>query len=244
MGDPTLPKQFLPLQGIPILGHTLTRFDHIDAIDQIILVTRQQDTARCRQLLTTCRIRKATTLVPGGQVRQESVFHGLQHLPPDADIVLIHDAVRIFITSDLMTALIQATRTYGASIAAVPVQDTIKHVEPRPPGHPHEPPDPRLFVKTTLDRTVLWHVQTPQAFRASLIRTVHHQARESGLVATDDAMLAEHFGHPVAIVPSSYRNIKITTPTDLLIAQAFLRDEAHHAARHDIPSPDPQRRNT
>jgi 2-C-methyl-D-erythritol 4-phosphate cytidylyltransferase len=125
----------------------------------------------------------------------------------------------MFVTDEILTLSIQYARNCGASVSAVPVKDTVKKVAPRQ----HE-----FFVEATLDRETLWQVQTPQAFNYARICEVHEQARAQGFYGTDDAMLMEHFGHPVQIVPGSYRNIKITTPDDLLIAEAFLRDEETH----------------
>ena len=219
MGTQPVPKQFLEIAGVPILGHTLQKFEHSPAITQILLVTRPEDRVACERLIKASGAQKITALVEGGKERQDSVFNGLLHLNPETEIVLIHDAVRMFVTKEIITASIRDARKYGASVTAVPVKDTIKHVAPRTSEMDAG------FVVKTLNRTELWQVQTPQTFQYDLICAIHQKARQLGFYGTDDAMLAEHFGHPVKIVYGSYRNIKITTPDDLLIAKAFLRDE-------------------
>lgn len=212
----SLPKQFLEIGGCPILAHTLKRFDDFAGIDRIVLVTRAQDRARCEQILTDISAQKVMDIVEGGKERQESVLNGLLCLPPHTEIVLIHDAVRMFVTGKMLATSIRYARECGASITAVPAKDTIKQVTAKNDEH---------FVAATLDRSVLWQVQTPQTFQYPLILSTHQQARTLGICATDDATLVEQFGHPVKIMYGSYRNIKITTPDDLLIAEAFLQNE-------------------
>jgi 2-C-methyl-D-erythritol 4-phosphate cytidylyltransferase len=233
MGNQPVPKQFLKVAGVPILSHTLRRFEDCPAIDHIILVVRGEDRRTCKQLISGISAEKVEAIVAGGKERQDSVFNGLLRVNQQTDVVLIHDAVRIFITEEIITTSIQYARKYGASVTAVPAKDTIKKV----PAHTSAPhmhdestrDDEHLFVSETLDRKELWHVQTPQTFQYKLILSVYKKAREVGIQGTDDAMLAEHFGHPVKIVYGSYRNIKITTPDDLLIAEAFLRDKKSNA---------------
>jgi 2-C-methyl-D-erythritol 4-phosphate cytidylyltransferase len=231
MGTQTVPKQFLCVCGVPILGHTLKKFSDSAPVDQIILVVRDEDRVLCENIIKENGIKKIAAIVKGGKERQDSVFHGLQHAHPHTDVVLIHDAVRMFVTEKIITRSIRDARQYGASVTAVPVKDTIKQVGTIPIER-SEPKvqrilahDGDLFVVKTLERNALWQVQTPQAFQYHLIYAFHQKALELGIHGTDDAMLAEHFRHPVKIVPGSYRNIKITTPDDLLIAQAFLQDE-------------------
>lgn len=216
MGVQSTPKQFLEIGGHPILAHTLKKFGDFPGIDRIVLVIRDQDRAQCEQILTEIGAQKVVSLVQGGKERQESVLNGLLCLPQHTEIVLIHDAVRMFVTEEILATSIRYARECGASITAVPAKDTIKQVTAKNGEH---------FVAATLDRSLLWHVQTPQTFQYPLILSTHQQARTLGLSATDDAMLVEQFGHPVKIVHGAYRNIKITTPDDLLVAEAFLRDE-------------------
>ena len=231
MGEQTIPKQFLCVEGRPILGHTLRKFETCNAIDQIVLVIRRRDRSTCERIISECGAKKVTGIVEGGKERQDSVFQGLLHVQPQTDVVLIHDAVRMFVTEQIIVESIRAARQYGASVVAVPVKDTIKQVGirtvERSDQHIREtlPDNEALFVVKTLDRKTLWQVQTPQTFQYQRILEIYQKAQELGIYGTDDAMLAEYFGYMVKIVRGTYRNIKITTPDDLLIAQAFLQDE-------------------
>jgi 2-C-methyl-D-erythritol 4-phosphate cytidylyltransferase len=232
MGEKSLPKQFLKIGGESILAHTLKTFDSFRAVDQIVLVARREDQPLCEQILVACGVKKVAEIVEGGKERQDSVLQGLQQVSPDTEIVLIHDAVRMFVTEKMVIESIWAAKQYGASIVAVPAKDTIKQVGTYSVGR-SEPENQEcaddqngLFVVKTLDRNTLWQVQTPQTFQYQLLLNIYQQAKELGIYGTDDAMLAEHFGYPVKIVEGSYRNIKITTPDDLVIAQAFLQDSS------------------
>jgi 2-C-methyl-D-erythritol 4-phosphate cytidylyltransferase len=228
MGTHSVPKQFLKIGGVPILAHTLKKFEDFSRIDQILLVTRRDDQGACENLIKEIGAQKIVALVEGGKERQDSVFNGLLHLNQETEIVLIHDAVRMFVSEPILAESIRSARKYGASVTAVPVKDTIKKVTTHPAEsqeHDEFACDDGLFVLETLNRQELWQIQTPQTFQYDLIFAIHQKAREIGFYGTDDAMLVEHFGHPVKIVSGSYRNIKITTPDDLLIAEAFVRDE-------------------
>lgn len=217
MGAHAVAKQFLEIEGIPILGHTLQKFERFADVDDIVLVTRLTDQPLCEQIIADCQVRKVVAIAEGGKERQDSVWNGLCCADPQTEIVLIHDAVRMFVTDDMLTASIQAARECGASVVAVPAKDTIKKAVTHGAA---------VFVETTLDRSTLWQVQTPQTFQYPLILALHQKARNLGVYGTDDAMLAEHFGHSVRIVPGSDRNIKITTPDDLIIARAFVYAES------------------
>jgi 2-C-methyl-D-erythritol 4-phosphate cytidylyltransferase len=142
------------------------------------------------------------TVVEGGPTRHESVWRALQAVPGDAAIVLVHDAVRPFIDRALIDAVVAGALEAGAAICALPVAETVKRVRDG-------------LVETTVDRGGLWAVQTPQAFRAPLLREAHEKARRDGFVGTDDAMLVERLGHAVRVVAGRPGNVKITTPADL-----------------------------
>jgi 2-C-methyl-D-erythritol 4-phosphate cytidylyltransferase len=230
MGTQPVPKQFLEIGGVPILARTLKKFEDFPGIDQIILVARREDRVACEHLLKARGAQKTAAIVEGGKERQDSGFNGLLHVNPQTEIVLIHDAARMFVTAQILADSIRYARKYGASVVAVPVKDTIKKATTW--ASAFQEPDEvdradGMFVRETIDRKDLWQIQTPQTFQYNLIFAIHQKARKLGFYGTDDAMLAEHFGHPVKIVYGSYRNIKITTPDDLLIAEAFLRDEAN-----------------
>jgi len=195
------PKQFLALGGGPILAATVAHFARHPAVVAIVVAAPAAHVARARRALRGLGRRGAVTVVAGGQTRQESVWRALQ-AAPDTDMVVVHDAVRPFITRGLIDAVVGAARGAGAAICALPVSDTVKRVR----GDE---------VEATVDRTGLWTVQTPQAFRGALLREAHEKAQRDGVIGTDDAALVERLGHPVKVVPGLARNLKITTPEDL-----------------------------
>ncbi len=200
-------KQFLDLQGIPILAHTLQRFEQHPAID-VIAIAGSSTVELITEIVRTIRASKVIWIGTGGPRRQDSVWNALQALGDAAlQIVLIHDAVRPFVAPTLIDAVIDATVTYGAAIPVIPPNDTIKE---GPGGG---------FVKITPDRSKLWMVQTPQGFRYDLIIDAYRQAEQDQFTGTDDASLVEHFGVPVKMVQGSRDNFKITTGEDLEIAR-------------------------
>jgi 2-C-methyl-D-erythritol 4-phosphate cytidylyltransferase len=198
------PKQFLRLGGATILATTLRHFTSHPAVAAVVVAAPAAHVARTRALL---RSRRAVEVVAGGATRQESVWCALQAAPASAEIVVVHDAVRPFITRALLDAVVAAAAAGGAAICALPIAETVKRVRDG-------------VVEATLDRAGLWAVQTPQAFRAPLLREAHEKARRDGVVGTDDAMLVERLGQPVRVVPGLAGNVKITTPEDLRRARA------------------------
>lgn len=203
-------KQFLPLRGKPVLALTVELFERIKEIEEIVLVVGEQDCSRCEAYAQTYGWRKVRRIMAGGAERQDSVYRGLQGLSPGVDWVLIHDGVRPFVTPEKIKSCREAALTYGAAVLAVQTKDTIKLV------------DDTGRIVSTPDRRSLWAVQTPQAFRLSLIREAHERARAAQFTGTDDATLVERMGHPVQIVEGDYRNIKLTTQEDLLWATWLL----------------------
>ncbi len=204
------PKQFLSLGGAPILAATLKHFVTHPAIGEVVIAAPPAHLERTRRLIRMFSRRISVAVVPGGSARQESVGLALAAVSPDCDIVVVHDAVRPFITRALIDAVIQAANVGGAAICALPITETVKRVV-----------DGK--VETTIDRTGLWAVQTPQAFRVALLREAHEKAQRDGFVGTDDSMLVERLGHPVKIVRGIEANVKITTPEDLRRARSFTR---------------------
>ena len=195
------PKQFLRLGGAAILTRTLAHFLRHRGVRAIVVAAPAEHLERTRRLVGRSG-RPPVTVVAGGATRQESVWQALRAAPDDVDLVLVHDAVRPFIDRRLIDSVVAAAVAEGAAICALPIAETVKRVR----GH---------LVETTLDRAGLWAVQTPQAFRAALLREAHDKARREGVVATDDAMLVEWLGLPVRVVPGLAGNVKITTPADL-----------------------------
>ena len=204
-------KQYLQLGDRPLLAHTLAVFERHPAIDRVVVVVPAAEIDYCqRTVVAACGYTKVTAVVAGGAERQDSVRLGLDACGAhDDDLVLIHDGARPFLNAAQIDAVLAAAMDTGAALLGVPVKDTIKQVAA---GR----------VVCTPERGSLWQAQTPQAFRLGLIRTAHHQALRDDFRGTDDATLVERLGQPVAMVTGSYRNLKITTPEDLVLAQALL----------------------
>lgn len=200
------PKQFIQLDGKPILYHSVSVFHQIKEITEMIVVTSAEDIPRTQKILAEFPNVK---VVAGGSERQESVFRGLDALA-HVDYVLIHDAARPFVSTDLIEMLMEQVVLKGAVIPAVPVKDTIKIVD-----HQRE-------VVSTPPRESLWAVQTPQAFRLSNVLAAHQQANKENFLGTDDAMLMEWLGEKVFVVQGEYTNIKLTTPEDLHLGKTIL----------------------
>jgi 2-C-methyl-D-erythritol 4-phosphate cytidylyltransferase len=202
------PKQFLALGREPILAATLRHFRRHPRVAAIVVAAPEAHVERARRILRGGGA--PLTVVAGGPTRQESVWRALQAAPPSAAVVLVHDAVRPFVTRALIDTLIAAAERDGAAVCGLPIADTVKRVR-------------EGIVEGTIDREGLWAVQTPQAFRAAVLREAHDKARRDGFVGTDEAMLVERLGHPVRVVPGLADNVKITTPEDLRRARRRLR---------------------
>ena len=206
-----IPKQFLQLGGVPLLIHALRVFEASKTIAEIIVVVPRDAVAYCQQeLLPPFSFSKISTVIAGGVRRQDSVWNGLQAVDKRTNVVVVHDAVRPFVTGAMVEQVVARARTDGAAIAAIPLHDTVKQVTPDG------------LIETTLDRQRLWSAQTPQAFKLELLREAHRSSRQSGVEATDDAFLVEQIGHHVAIVNGSPDNIKVTRPEDLVMGEAIL----------------------
>lgn len=206
MGGAT-PKQFLKVGGEPIIARTVRAFDRIRAVNQIIVVVPPGYAPSTHRLLQRANCRKVTAVVEGGHERQDSVRTGLAMITGDPAVVLIHDAVRPFVTRRVIEEVIAGSVAYGAATVGVRVKDTIKRE------------GAKGFYKDTLPRHILWAVQTPQGFTRHLIEKAHARALKDGFIGTDDAMLVERMRIPVRIVEGEYGNAKITTREDLLAAR-------------------------
>lgn len=205
-------KLWTPLAGRIILARTIDVFEASPLIESIVLVPSTERLADTRALCNKEGWQKIAAIVPGGVRRQDSVCAGLDALAtvtPTPQWVMIHDAARPLVTPAILEAGLKTAQEYQAAIAAVPVKDTIKLVQ-------------EGRVMTTLDRSQLWAIQTPQVFSFLLIHQAHHSPAAMGVV-TDDASLVEQLGHTVAIFPGAYTNIKITTEEDLFLAEAFIQ---------------------
>jgi len=197
-----LPKQFVRLGRGSILTETVAHFTRHPAVIAIVVAAPEIHVEGTRRALAPVTRRALVMVVQGGGMRQDSVWLALQAVPGHADMIVVHDAVRPLITRGLIDAVVGAAAESGAAVCALPITETIKRVR-------------QDMVETTLDRSELWAVQTPQAFRAPLLREAHEKARRDGVVGTDDAMLVERLGHQVRVVRGLVENVKITTPEDL-----------------------------
>jgi 2-C-methyl-D-erythritol 4-phosphate cytidylyltransferase len=204
------PKQFLLLAGTPVLIHTLKVFEQCESIQEVILVLPAEESAGFLSLAGKFGLRKVARVVPGGVTRADSVKRGLAAIrAATAEIVVVHDGVRPFVTVEEIDATVAAAQIDGAAILVAPVTDTIKQVS-----------DQR--VERTLDRGVLRRAMTPQCFRYELLRQAYQAADVTDASLTDESVLLEKIGIPVSVVEGSPRNIKITTADDLAIAEAIL----------------------
>jgi len=204
------PKQFLQLAGTPIIFHTLKPFELCDSIQEVIVVLPAEESAAFLALAGKHGLRKLARVVPGGATRADSVKRGLMSIrSATAEIVAVHDGVRPFVTVEEITETVETARRDGAAILATPVTDTIKVID----GD---------TVVETLARQHLRQALTPQCFRYDLLREAYDVADVTDPALTDESALVERLGHKVTIVEGSSRNIKITTPRDLQIAEAFL----------------------
>jgi len=206
-------KQFIPLLGRPMLSYTLEAFQKNPDIHSIILVAGKEEISYCKEnIINKYGITKADKLVYGGDTRQESVMKGIAELAADCDIVLVHDGARPIVKQQLIKACIEGARLYGAVSAGVPIKETIKII------------GAENFVEYTPSREKVWLTQTPQAFRRHILEEAHRNAKERGIVGTDDAYLVELLGCKVRMIESYYENIKVTTPEDLITAETLLEN--------------------
>jgi 2-C-methyl-D-erythritol 4-phosphate cytidylyltransferase len=223
-------KQFTELGGTPILIHTLRKFAAVDAVSEIWIALRESEIAgfraqlesEARDVLNKNVIKKKIELVVGGEHRQQSVESALNAVAAaaqDDDIVLVHDAVRPLVTGEIIQNVIDAAKKYGAAIAGLPAVDTVKQVERTAEG---------ALIKATIPRAGIVMAQTPQGFRYAVIKKAFDEASADGFLGTDEASLVERFGHDVAVVMGSPRNLKITTPADMELAEFYLKSADRH----------------
>jgi len=211
-------KQFKELGGVPILVHTLRVFARTPAIHKIVVALRKDEIAGFRAQLEKQYpeiLKKPLQTVEGGEHRQDSVANALKALSANADdIVLVHDAVRPFVTEEIIGHIIEAVDKHQAAIAGWPAVDTIKQVERTADG---------AIIKATIPRASVVMAQTPQGFRYDILKKAFDDAAADGFVGTDEASLLERAGLPVAVVMGSPKNIKITTPADMELAEFYLK---------------------
>lgn len=211
-------KLWIELEGEPIISHTLRQFGDDKSCRRILLVVNPSEEQDFKALIEELLLPVPIELIRGGSERQYSVKNAVDSLTGEVEIVLVHDGARPFITRSLIEELTKDAGRHGASVLAVPVKDTIKKAE-------------GSFITKTIERSSLWAIQTPQAFRVSILKRAHRKAEEDGFLGTDDASLVERISLPVAVTEGNYDNIKITTPEDLYFAKAIL--EKSKGVQHD-----------
>jgi 2-C-methyl-D-erythritol 4-phosphate cytidylyltransferase len=207
-----VPKQFLPLAGMPVLVHTLRAFQRSPLIDEIFLVVPDGDIPRVRRdILQEHGLSKVASVFAGGAERQDSVANALRHVREEHGIVLVHDAVRPFVTDGMIRRIVEAATEHGAAAVGLPVRDTVKRVSAAG------------VVEKTQDREGLWLTQTPQAFRRQVICAAYEKAAQNGFAGTDDASLVERMGVSVRMIPGDHDNVKLTTPEDMELGAIIIR---------------------
>ncbi len=202
-------KLLLPLGGKPVLAHTLQAIDRSPSIREIIIAAREEDMVRFADLCKAWGIEKPVKIVLGGKTRAESVLRAAAEVNEDADLIAVQDGARPFITSELVERVVEAARVNFAAAPAIPVKDTIKVAVDN-------------IVRETPDRSMLFAVQTPQVFDAQLLRAALQSALDAGVRLTDDCSAVERIGKEIYLTEGDERNIKITTPLDLFLAEAIL----------------------
>jgi len=206
-------KQFIEIEGVPLLARTLAPFQRSGAVDALIVVSPADEVRYCeREIVKRFGLDKVRRVVPGGPRRQDSVRQGILASMGEYGLVLIHDGVRPVIDEIFIDRIVTQARQWGPVVAGLPARDTVKEVDAE-----------RLVVKT-YDRNQVWLIQTPQVFPYPVIWEAHERALRERWVATDDGSLVERLGVAVRVVEGSERNIKITTPNDLVLARLFLKD--------------------
>ncbi|PIR20890.1 MAG: 2-C-methyl-D-erythritol 4-phosphate cytidylyltransferase [Deltaproteobacteria bacterium CG11_big_fil_rev_8_21_14_0_20_47_16] len=209
----TLPKSLIPIAGVPLVIHTLRRFDAAPSIDEVVIVASRQVMEQLPELLESYGIEKVTTVVLGGKERQDSVRIGFENCDADnCDVVVVHDAARPLVTPEEIDAVVTAARESGAAILGAPLKETIKQVTGE-------------TIDKTIDRSLLWGAQTPQAFRYEIFARAVSESVSAEFLGTDEASIVERIGIPVTMVRGSYRNIKVTTQEDADIAAMWLAKE-------------------
>jgi len=217
---PAPSKQFTELGGTPILIHTLRKFAASPRVSEIFVALRRDEMVGFRELLEAEAkdiLRKRVELVEGGEHRQHSVANALAAVSAGAgDIILVHDAVRPFVTTEIIDDVIRGAEKHGAAIAGMPAVDTVKQVERTAEG---------ALITSTVPRERVVMAQTPQGFRYEILKKAFDEAAADGFIGTDEASLIERSGREVAVVMGSARNLKITTPADMELAEFYLRQQ-------------------
>jgi 2-C-methyl-D-erythritol 4-phosphate cytidylyltransferase len=214
-----VPKQFLELDGAPLVIFTLRRLAACEAITDFYIATRADEVASLAERAARENAGRPVRVVRGGATRQDSVAAALAEVPADAEIILVHDAVRPFVTREQVERVIAEARVRGAAILGIPAIDTVKEVKRA------SLPEDVALITATIPRERIVLAQTPQAFHAALLREAFARAQQDGVTASDEAALVERLGRDVHVVLGSERNIKITRPADMELARFYLDQE-------------------
>jgi len=223
MGAET-PKQFLELGGVPLVIFTLRRLAACPAITNFYVATLPEEVAALEKRLGQEKLGRPVRVLRGGATRQESVARALEEVPADADFVLVHDAVRPFVTREQIEGVIAEAQACGAAILGIPATDTIKEVKRVGQSRANHSEDVAL-ITATIRRERIVLAQTPQVFRCAILKEAFSRAAADGATASDEAMLVERLGQDVHVVHGSERNIKITRPADMELARFYLAQE-------------------
>ena len=224
MGGET-PKQFLELDGTPILLHALRRLASCHLVTDIILATRADELARLEQLVRPENLRQPIRVVRGGATRQESVAAALEYVTDDTELVAVHDAVRPLVTRDQVARVIEEARKCGAAILGIPAMDTVKEVKRG------SLPEDVALITATIPRERVVLAQTPQVFRTKLLKEAFAKALADQVSASDEAGIVERLGQEVHVVHGTERNLKITKPADMELARFYLELERARAQK-------------
>ena len=204
-------KLFLEIDEVPLIAHTLSALETSEAVTEIIIAAREEEIMYISEIVSVYGITKAKTIVKGGKTRAESVLSASREVSPECDLVMIHDGARPFVTAEIVAETVNKAREFGAAACGVKPKCTLKSI------------DERGFIIDTVDREKTIEIQTPQVFRKELFDRMYSLDAETLKSATDDCVLAEKCGAEIFVTEGSYKNIKITTPEDMEIAEIFLR---------------------
>ncbi|CAL4953349.1 unnamed protein product [Urochloa decumbens] len=207
----SMPKQYLPLLGLPIALHSLKTFCQMKEVKEVVVVCEPDYSDVFEGSIENLQI--PLKFARPGKERQDSVFNGLQEIDGDSELVCVHDSARPLVTSQDVKKVLEDASVHGAAVLGVPVKATIKEA------------NSDSFVVKTLDRRTLWEMQTPQVMKPNLLRDGFELVKRDGLEVTDDVSIVEHLKHPVYITEGSYTNIKVTTPDDLLLAERLMNEK-------------------
>jgi len=214
-----VPKQFLELDGMPLVIFTLRRLASCAEITDFFIATRAEDVLVLQDKVAKCGLGRPARVIHGGDTRQQSVANALAQVDSSTEVVLVHDAVRPFVTRDQIARVIGEARTRGGAILGIPAIDTVKEVKRA------SLPEDVALITTTIPRERIVLAQTPQAFRHEILRDAFRKAQQDDAVGSDEAQLVERLGHDVFVVLGSERNLKITRPADMELARFYLERE-------------------